>query len=273
MGKDSFLFYRDWLDGLKNIEPSLKAELLEAIIIFGLDGEEIELSPTAKAIFGFIRPKMERDATKYDEKCRKLRENAMRAKASKSKQLQPNATNCNQLQADATKSEQIGSDNDNDNVNDNDKQDTKVSMSLEEKKERDKSLSEKKENSQSVPAENKSRFVKPTIEQVAEYIQEKGYEFTADAFYDFYESKGWMIGKNRMKDWKAACRTWNRTRKETQIVTINPNNQHGQIITDGDKRRIDKARRDAEFDELMYELAVTNRPASEDERVKQISTR
>jgi hypothetical protein len=36
----------------------------------------------------------------------------------------------------------------------------------------------------------------------------------ADAFVDFYESKGWLVGKNKMKDWKAAVRTWERNRDQ-----------------------------------------------------------
>ena len=54
----------------------------------------------------------------------------------------------------------------------------------------------------------KNRFVKPTVEQIDDYIREKELDFDAEKFYDYYESKGWMIGKNHMKDWKAACRTW-----------------------------------------------------------------
>ena len=53
-----------------------------------------------------------------------------------------------------------------------------------------------------------SRFVPPSLEEVQAYISEKGYSVNAEAFINFYESKGWMIGKNKMKDWKAAVRTW-----------------------------------------------------------------
>ena len=53
-----------------------------------------------------------------------------------------------------------------------------------------------------------SRFVKPTIDEVEAYIQEKGYHFDAERFMNHYESVGWMIGKNHMRDWKASCRTW-----------------------------------------------------------------
>ena len=58
-----------------------------------------------------------------------------------------------------------------------------------------------------------ARFTPPTVEQVSEYIQEKGYSVDAERFVDYYTSNGWMVGKNKMKDWKAAVRTWNR--KET----------------------------------------------------------
>lgn len=56
----------------------------------------------------------------------------------------------------------------------------------------------------------RTAFVPPTLEEVKAYILEKGYAVDADRFIDFYESKGWMIGNNKMKDWKAAVRTWSR---------------------------------------------------------------
>ncbi|MBR3973249.1 MAG: hypothetical protein IKJ99_04800 [Oscillospiraceae bacterium] len=54
------------------------------------------------------------------------------------------------------------------------------------------------------------RFTPPTVEQVKAYCTEKGYTVDADRFVDYYTSNGWRVGKNPMKDWKAAVRTWNR---------------------------------------------------------------
>lgn len=52
-------------------------------------------------------------------------------------------------------------------------------------------------------------FKKPTVEEIADYCREKGYTLTdPQAFYDYHESGGWMVGRNKMKDWKAAVRTW-----------------------------------------------------------------
>lgn len=59
-----------------------------------------------------------------------------------------------------------------------------------------------------------SRFTPPTLQEVENYINEKGYSFEAENFFDFYESKGWFVGKNKMKDWKAAVRNWARGEKE-----------------------------------------------------------
>lgn len=55
-----------------------------------------------------------------------------------------------------------------------------------------------------------SAFKKPNIEDISLYCSERGNGIDPEAFYDFYESKGWFIGKNKMKDWQAAVRTWER---------------------------------------------------------------
>ena len=59
---------------------------------------------------------------------------------------------------------------------------------------------------------NKKRniFIKPTISEVEAYCKERGNGIDAQGFVDYYESKGWLIGKSPMKDWRAAVRTWER---------------------------------------------------------------
>ena len=51
-------------------------------------------------------------------------------------------------------------------------------------------------------------FNKPTTFEVQDYCKLRNNNIDAEAFIDFYESKGWMVGKNKMKDWKSAVRTW-----------------------------------------------------------------
>lgn len=60
------------------------------------------------------------------------------------------------------------------------------------------------------------RFAPPTPQEVAAYGKEIGFAVDGDQFCDFYASKGWLIGKNPMKDWKAAVRTWKRRRGEDE---------------------------------------------------------
>lgn len=59
---------------------------------------------------------------------------------------------------------------------------------------------------------NKSaqRFSPPSLPELQAYIQEKGYSIDAEAFIAFYESKGWYVGKNKMKNWKMALVTWSK---------------------------------------------------------------
>ena len=59
-------------------------------------------------------------------------------------------------------------------------------------------------------AAKRTAFVAPSPQEVKNYISEKGYTVDAQRFIDFYEAKGWMIGRNKMKNWRAAVRTWTR---------------------------------------------------------------
>lgn len=56
----------------------------------------------------------------------------------------------------------------------------------------------------------KSRFVPPSLQEVTDYINERNSDVDPIAFWNFYESKGWMVGKNKMVSWKRAVVTWER---------------------------------------------------------------
>jgi hypothetical protein len=61
------------------------------------------------------------------------------------------------------------------------------------------------------PRELSKRFVKPSPEEVTSYAKSIDFDLIGQVFTDFYESKGWKVGKTPMKDWKAAVRTWKRS--------------------------------------------------------------
>ena len=59
----------------------------------------------------------------------------------------------------------------------------------------------------------RNKFAPPTLEDVRAYLAEKKYTIDPEKFHAYYESNGWMVGKNKMKDWHAACLTWQKTEK------------------------------------------------------------
>ena len=58
-------------------------------------------------------------------------------------------------------------------------------------------------------------FTPPTVEEIREYCKLRDNNIDAELFHDFYQSKGWLIGKVKMKDFKAAVRTWEKSRNNT----------------------------------------------------------
>ena len=147
------------------------------------------------------------------------------------------------------------SDNINGNINEQSKgKESKVNISFLKKKQKSASvdfdeegknnqpLSDQKETSPQVaPApppdskeskKTKKRFVPPTPEEVQNYCNERGNGISGTEFCDFYTSKGWKVGREPMKDWKAAVRTWEAKRKNNtqtnQTITID---EYGNRIT------------------------------------------
>ncbi len=72
---------------------------------------------------------------------------------------------------------------------------TKSNIDIDIEKEKDKDIDNK-------------RWKKPSIDEIKEYCKERKNNINAEQFFDFYESKNWYVGKNKMKDWKACVRTW-----------------------------------------------------------------
>lgn len=58
-------------------------------------------------------------------------------------------------------------------------------------------------------------FFKPSTEEIKEYCNERNNGINAERFFDYYEARGWMIGKNKMKNWKAAVRTWEKNQNNS----------------------------------------------------------
>lgn len=81
-----------------------------------------------------------------------------------------------------------------------------------EKENRDKSIEEDYKKEQAKPA--RTRFIKPSLDDLKAYNEEKQLNVDCDRFMDYYEANGWKAGRNPMKDWKAAMRNWSRNDRD-----------------------------------------------------------
>jgi len=91
------------------------------------------------------------------------------------------------------------------------------------------------EDSLSKDSKGKStrRFTPPSVEEVAEYINQMNYHINAETFIDYYESNGWLVGKAHMKDWKATVRNWER-RRQNDTKNSKPTNPFLEMLEKGD---------------------------------------
>lgn len=64
------------------------------------------------------------------------------------------------------------------------------------------------ENREEKSIDTANKFAKPTLEEIKQYCTERNNEVVAERFLDYYQSNGWKVGRNSMKDWKATVRTW-----------------------------------------------------------------
>ena len=83
--------------------------------------------------------------------------------------------------------------------------------------EKDKEIDIKETTTKVVVKKKRQKFVKPTKQQVDDYCRELKVTFDSEKFIDYYESKGWYVGKSPMKDWKATVRNW--LRQEKKLVS------------------------------------------------------
>lgn len=86
--------------------------------------------------------------------------------------------------------------------------------------------------------QTKPRFVPPTVQEVSAYVKSNRFFVDAETFVSFYESKGWLVGKVPMRDWRAAVRTWHKkSETESPAQREGPRERTLEEITEDRKRR------------------------------------
>ena len=229
MKKETFLFYADWLNVIRDLPSEVQLEVYQAIAEYAIYDNLIELKPLAKVAFGFIKQTIDRDTQKYISISEKRSEAGKRGgRPLKNNELkESNEKQKKQLLSEKSKKSNCPL---NDNDNDND-----ISFLEKKKQKSDAAVSDlENENSESpietlqTPKEQsggRKRFIIPTPEEVQAYCNERKNDISGQQFCDFYSSKGWKIGKEPMKDWKAAVRTWEMRRKDQSPPITQPQPQ------------------------------------------------
>ena len=184
--KDSFVFYASFYEAISNLPGETQLEVYNAICKYALQGELPELSPIAKAMFTVMRPVMDSASARYEASVA----NGKKGGRPKKENLEKPSNNLKGLETENLEKPSPNlnvnvNDNDNVNVNDNDKV-TEIRAAK----------------------PPRTRFAPPSIDEVKAYCQERGNGVDAERFIDYYNANGWRVGKNAMKDWKAAVRTW-----------------------------------------------------------------
>ena len=206
-GKSSFVLYTEYLRHIQKMSMDQRGELFTAILRYAAGESVPELDAAADMAFSFIRERMDRDNAAYMEKVEKRREAGKLGGRPKANAYDENQTKAKKANGFSEKQ------NNPDTVPVTD------TVPVIEKESKEKSM----------------RFSPPTRQNVAEYCAEKGYSgFDVERFLDYYTSNGWMVGKNKMRDWKAAVRNWARAGTAPR-----PNNTRGNKFSNFEQRQYD----------------------------------
>ena len=203
------VFYRSFYEAVKDLPPEDFKGAVCALMNYGLDGVVPASTGIEKTIYIMAKPQIDKNNKRYENgKCGGRKPSDNRTKPTDNQVLTECEPNVNV--------------NVNANVNDIKKESVKKKAGA---------------------------FSPPTKQEVEEYIKEKGYKnVDIERFIDYYESNGWMVGRNKMKDWRATVRNWARQGRAT-----NPNNTKGNKFANFNQREYD-------YDELEKQLLTTSAP-------------
>lgn len=201
--RDSVVFYRSFWEAIKQLPEKERLESLTAILEYGLDETEPKSAGVASAMFLMAKPQIDANNRRYQNGTKGGRP-VTKTEPNNNLESNFNKPSDNQTITKAKPNEKENV-KEKDNVNDN----------------------------------NKKTFAPPSVSDVSDYCTLNGYGIDPESFVDFYASKGWMVGKNKMKDWKASVRTWVRSQRQESTAKGSKNQFHNF------------EQRDTDYDALM----------------------
>ena len=183
----------DWVEVTGELNAQEKGRLIDAIVLYAQGGDwQEQIKGNERYLFPAFKKQIDR-ANEISE---------IKSRATESRRNQKQS---NEIKTDQTESNAIKTANNNNNK---------------EEKEEDNSKEKVKRESR--------RFTPPARDEVAAYIAEKGYRVDPDRWMAYYESNGWRVGKNHMKDWKAAVRTWASNGVDNNTAKVTPQTGYQQ---------------------------------------------
>ena len=166
---------------------------MKGIMDYFDEGVEPEMDPLTKVVFMSMRPFVDEANAQYEKDIESGKKSAQKRK--EAKEAKSPSTPLNQKEEEKEKEKEEDE---------------------EEEKEEEKEIREKEEEEERVMIAAKPtrpRFTPPSESEVREYCNQMGYRFAPENFLNYYTSVGWKVGRNPMKDWKAALRNWNTKEK------------------------------------------------------------
>lgn len=212
--------YRSIIPTFEELPPEDFKTLVLAYWHYAFDGEEpTGLTVYQKALFESLRANIDASNKRRIEAAERKKESREKRKAKLEESISlpsQDVTECHKMSQDVTVTSQpvttchkMSRTNVNVNVNENVNEDVDVNVNedVNENVNVDNIYMCGEKISPQTP---RKKFVKPSLEEVRNYCLERKNNVNPEKFIDFYEAKDWYIGKNKMKDWKAAVRTWER---------------------------------------------------------------
>lgn len=197
MAMTGFICQDTYLGRIAKLSDQEVGRLFRALMKYHATGETEELAGREGVAFDFIKGDIDSAEESYAQKCKQLRENrlgSLRQKLTDDNRSQETRTddiNCPQMLSDDNRSQQMSLENDNCPQNKLNINNIQKETSL--KRGKEKAL---------------TRFSPPSVDEVRAYCLERGNSVDPEQFIDFYASKGWKVGDQPMKDWRACVRTW-----------------------------------------------------------------
>lgn len=220
MTKKSFILYDSWGKIFKKLPEEQAGKLIKTIYAYVLgEGEPDIEDPALSAIFDLIRDRLDEDYQAYEEKVARLKKNSS-PKSSRNRSDIDTKSERNRAEVEPKSTR---------NRDDIEGVTVTVTDTVSISKDIDKGIGKRA-----------SAFRPPDVSEVRSYCQERKNKVDPERFVDFYTSKGWLVGKSKMKDWRAAVRNWEKE-ENARSGTTQQSTKQGYIRSDYDIDAIERA--------------------------------